>query len=321
MAAIALDRPESLQYLAEREGLPASALTLTPLGGGVSNHVLLVETPRRRYVVKQSLGKLRVDADWRSRRDRIWREAAAMRALAALLPAGAVPEVLWEDRDNFVFAMSVAGGGRSWKSLLLGGETRPEIAARAARIQRALIDAGSTTLATDFEDQEVFDQLRLDPYYRYTAARHPDLAPLFEAAIARCRRVRAALVHGDWSPKNLMIDPDKVTAIDFEVIHWGDPAFDCAFLVNHLVLKRFYQPQHRLGYLRLIERYFQTLAADAEIERGTLEHLPLLLLARIDGKSPAEYIQDPELKQQIRAFARTLLRRSPDSIEALLGML
>jgi len=313
--SVELDGPGAREYLAAKEGCAPEALSVTALGGGVSNHVLLVESPKRRCVVKQSLGKLRVEQDWFARRDRIWREAEALRCLEPLLPPGSVPSLLYEDRDNYVMAMSAAPGDHSWKAVLMAGEATEAQARTIGSMHRAMLAGGAGNPL--FMDLEVFDQLRLDPYYRSTALRHPDLAPAFEAAIERCVQRRTGLVHGDWSPKNLMVEGDRITAIDFEVIHYGDPAFDSGFLLNHLLLKSFHKPLHRALYRRLAAVYWETLQPEAELARGTFVHLPLLLLARVDGKSPTEYITSADTKQSIRGFARELIETpaaSPDTV-------
>ncbi len=322
MAPVELAGPQSAAYISERENVSPDLIRIFELGGGVSNHVLLVETPSRSYIVKQSLARLRVEQEWLSRRDRIWREAEAIRLLKPRLPRGSVPEILYEDRENYLFAMTIAPGKETWKSLLLAGNTRIEVAEQAARIHRGLIDCPlSAEQIAAFSDLEVFDQLRLDPYYRFTAGRHPDLKLHFDAAIERCSGKRTALVHGDWSPKNLMVGGRRVTAIDFEVIHFGDTAFDCGFLLNHLLLKSFYQPKFAAQYRALAEAYWRVLAPGLEIEAGTIDHLPLLLLARVDGKSPVEYIREEEHKQRIRRFARDLIARRPLDVSEIFARL
>ncbi|MBL8213185.1 MAG: phosphotransferase [Bryobacterales bacterium] len=312
-----LDGPDAAAYLAAQEQVATADLRITPLGGGVSNHVLLIESPRRRAVVKQSLGKLRVEQDWFSRRDRIWREAEALRALPAMMPAGSVPTLLWEDRDNYALAMSCAPGECTWKSVLMSGEATEAQAQAIGRMHRALLDhtADPAALSQLFLDQEAFDELRLDPYYRTTATRHPDLAAFFETAIERCRQHRTGLVHGDWSPKNLMVDSDHVTAIDFEVIHYGDPGFDTAFLLNHLLLKSVYKPHFAPLYEHLAQAYWNTLQPSPDLIEGTFAHLPLLLLARVDGKSPAEYLTGPAQKEAVRRKARRILASKLTTLE------
>jgi 5-methylthioribose kinase len=310
-----LHRDNAAEYLRLR-GISCDAARITELGGGVSNTVLLIEAGGRRFVLKQALGKLRVQDDWFSDRERIFRESAALQWLGPHLPAGTVPEVLFEDRQSCLFAMSAApADAETWKSLLMRGEFDAVIAESVARMLATIVarswhDAESERV---FGDQTVFDQLRLDPYYRTTAARHPDLRPQFDSLMRESAGRRVSLVHGDWSPKNFLVSGGgAVMAIDFEVTHFGDPAFDSAFLLNHLLLKSFYRPEWSRELARVAMRFWDVyregLPKDCDwIEPATLAHLGAVLLARIDGKSPAEYITDPVLRERVRGFARNLI--------------
>ncbi|HET9322051.1 MAG TPA: aminoglycoside phosphotransferase family protein [Bryobacteraceae bacterium] len=313
-----LQADNAADYLRAR-GIACCAERITELGGGVSNTVLLVETSDGRFVLKQALGKLRVQDDWFSDRGRIFRESAALRWLAPHLAPGGVPGVLFEDRENCLFAMSAAPAeAQTWKALLLRGEIDSAVAESIARMLATIVskswrDAESQRV---FGDQTVFDQLRLDPYYRTTARRHPDLGPHFDRLMRESSRRRVSLVHGDWSPKNFLVSAGAVMAIDFEVTHFGDPAFDSAFLLNHLLLKSFYRPKWggelASAAMRFWDVYRQGLPADCDwIEAATLAHLGGLLLARIDGKSPAEYITHAALRERVRGFARNLILAPP----------
>ena len=308
----------AVEYLWSR-GITGDAPRITEQGGGVSNTVLMVEDGQRRFVLKQALGKLRVQADWFSDRERVFRESAAMRWLAPHLPPGSVPEILFEDRENCLFAMAAASpAAETWKALLMRGEAGTPIAEAIARMLAAMVSASWRDPEAErlFGDQTVFDQLRLDPYYRTTASRHPGLRPQFDRLLheSACRRV--SLVHGDWSPKNFLVSSVGVMAIDFEVTHFGDPSFDSAFLLNHLLLKSFYRPQWGAQFARLAGRFWEVFCAGLPpgcdwIEPATLNHLGCLLLARIDGKSPAEYITEPALQARVRQFARRLILSPP----------
>lgn len=317
-----LDASNAVAVLALRDSRKQEPIRVTPLGGGVSNTVLLVETPGRRVVLKQSLAKLRVEQDWFSARDRVYREAAALRWLAERLPPGSVPTVLFEDRDNFLFAMTAApAAARTWKSLLLEGRADPAVAARVANLLAAMMRATwrEAAVASAFGDQAVFDELRLDPYYRATAARHPDLAGFFDTLIRDYPQRRLCLVHGDWSPKNFLVWDEGLMVIDFEVVHFGDPAFDAAFLLNHLLLKSFHLPMWRSRYTEAARVFWRTLTAELpleleDFERGVIRHLGGLLLARIDGKSPVEYIRDESAKQGVREFARQFIAAPPATV-------
>jgi 5-methylthioribose kinase len=315
---LALHIDTAAKYLHSR-GIEMAGARISELGGGVSNTVVLVEGNGQRFILKQALGKLRVQDDWFSDRGRIFGESAALTWAAPHLPDGSVPGILFEDRENFLFAMTAAPPrAETWKSLLLSGEFDAGTAERIARMLAAMVlaswhDAESERL---FGDQTVFDQLRLDPYYRTTAARHPDLAPHFDRLIRESCARRVSVVHGDWSPKNFLVTAGTIMAIDFEVVHFGDPAFDTAFLLNHLLLKSFYRPQWSRELAGLALRFWEVYRAgipvDCDwIEAATLAHLGCLLLARIDGKSPAEYITAASLREQIRRFARDLILAPP----------
>lgn len=317
----ALNASTAANYLSAR-GIPQAGARITELGGGVSNTVLLVEADGRRFILKQALGKLRVEDDWFSDRDRVFRESSALRWAASHLPAASVPEILFEDRENFLFAMSAAPPqSQTWKILLLRGEINGATADRVAGTLAAMARSSwrDAQCERQFGDQTVFDQLRLDPYYRTTAVRHPDLARHFDLLMRESSARRVSLVHGDWSPKNFLVSEGAVMAIDFEVVHFGDPAFDTAFLLNHLLLKSFYRPQWKREFARLARRFWEVycagIPAQADwIEAATLNHLGCLLLARIDGKSPAEYITDSVLRERIRGFARNLILSRPERV-------
>jgi 5-methylthioribose kinase len=315
-----LQKTNAAEYLASR-GMALEGARIRELGGGVSNTVLLVESDAGRFVLKQALGKLRVEQEWLSDRDRIFRESAALRKLAMLLPAGSLPAVLFEDSENFIFAMSAAPPGSvCWKDLLLGGEIVPATAERVGTLLAAVVSATwrGAGWESEFGCQTIFDQLRIDPYYRTAARRNLDIQPRAARLIEKSAARRVSLTHGDWSPKNFLVDGSDVMAIDFEVVHFGDPSFDSAFLLNHLLLKSFYRPQWAEAYGAAAARFWSAFHAGVPpedwIEPATIEHLGWLMLARVDGKSPAEYLREPTLVDLVRRFARQLILSPPASV-------
>jgi 5-methylthioribose kinase len=280
------------------------------LGGGVSNTVILAESPGRRLVVKQSLPRLRVEQEWVADQKRIHRECDALRRLRTYLPEGTLPAVVFEDRGRFLFGMEAAPAGSSdWKTRLLAGEVTIETAEQAARMFTAMARVAERE---HFADIGSFEQLRIDPYYRATATRHPDLAGFFAGRIEACRRP-TGLVHGDFSPKNLLVTPEgRVMLIDFECVCAGDPAFDAAFLLNHLLLKA----AHGIGGCRSLALAFWNIARTAADERSVIAHLGALHLARVDGKSPAEYLTPAE-RDTVRAAARRMILDPPARLEEI----
>ncbi|HTV55096.1 MAG TPA: aminoglycoside phosphotransferase family protein [Terriglobia bacterium] len=320
-------------YLTSR-GLATKAdgFLVQELGGGVSNIVLLVQfkaRPQQRWVVKQSLAKLRVEDDWRSERDRIVREAEAIEMLRDSLGPHSLPEIVDVDRTSYVYVMTAAPcGSETWKSLLLRGAVDALIARTAGDLLGKLITAGRRmpTLRHRFEDRTIFDQLRIDPYYRTTAARHPELRSIYDELIRDSWQIRDSIVHGDYSPKNMLVKDGRVCLIDFEVVHWGDPAFDAAFLLNHLFLKACYRPCYKALYFGAIREFWHSLWEAAHnqcgegFERMTMRHLGALMMARIDGKSPVEYITADSTKQQVRDLAERILLKPAKNLEDAVAM-
>jgi len=307
-------------------GLPMS---VRELGGGVSNTVLLVEGKgpggeERRWVVKQSLEKLRVKDDWRSERSRIFREAEAIQALGPVLGPETVPQIVHVGHDDYLFVMTAApAGSATWKEAMLEGQVNKGVARQAGKLLARMITAShhDPSFRTAFADRTVFDQLRIDPYYRTAAARHPDVRPLIQKLIDDSWQIRSALVHGDFSPKNMLVRDTHISLIDFEVVHWGDPAFDAGFLLNHLFLKAFHQPQFAGPYFSAAREFWGELvrgtagASLADFETMTVRHLGALMLARIDGKSPVEYIRDEPTKERARRFSKWLMLEGIQSLE------
>jgi hypothetical protein len=296
------------------------------LGGGVSNTVILVETAGgERFIVKQALPQLRVADEWLAERSRIFRERDGLIDAARLLPPGWGPRIHWSDDDNLLYAMEAVSPALSWKDLLLAGDLRTAHA-RAAGTALGMTIAGSwrdPDLEARYGDQRAFDQLRTDPYYRTIARRHPAIAQQVYDWIAEIEPLRLALTHGDWSPKNMLVAGDRLVFIDYECIHFGDPAYDLAFCLNHLCLKAFHNPERASALLGLARQFLAaTLApllpqALEGFEARAARHLSFLMLARIDGKSPAEYLQD-ETRNQVRATALDLIGRRPATVAACL---
>jgi 5-methylthioribose kinase len=268
--------------------------------------------------LKQSRERLRTQAEWLSRLDRIWIEVDAMRLLATILPAGMVPEVLFEDRAEYLYAMTCAPDSCTvWKSRLMNGVIEPDIARQAGEALGSIHakTAGRTALLDRFAPLEVFDQLRLDPYYRRVALVHPDLAkPLHTLIEETIDPPVKSLVLGDFSPKNMLVGPMGLILLDFETAHAGDPAFDLGFLLSHLFLKSFRASPDPAPFFGLISEFLESYQAQhatgSSLVSRTSRHLGACLLARIDGKSPVEYKSDLDV-DAVRRAGRTIFREKP----------
>jgi len=316
-------------YLRETGAIPPDApVVVRELAGGVSNVVLRVDVEGgESFVVKQCRERLRVAVEWRARLDRIWAERAALGVLGDLLPRGASPTVLFEDRAEYLFAMTRApDDSETWKARLMRGDAEPAIAARLGTLL-ATIHAEAPphpALGSTLADASLFEELRVDPYYRTTAAAHPDLAPRFAALIDRMSLPadRRSLVLGDFSPKNILVHAEGVVLLDFECAHAGDPAFDLGFFLSHLALKRIHGVLGAGGttWRGLTEAFLTAyhdrlgdrLGPASELVPRAVEHAAACILARVDGKSPVEYL-DERGRETARRSALALFDARPET--------
>jgi 5-methylthioribose kinase len=276
----------------------------------VSANVFLVEGTDRRLVVKQALERFKVADEWLVPPERALAEAEALELMARLAP-GSVPRLLDSDPDSFVLVMEAAPEDwRPWKSLLLEGEAHPAVATRLGELLSVLHSADE-----EVGSAESFDAQRVDPYLRTIQRRHPDLAATIDTYVDRLVSTRTCVVHGDFSPKNVLVGDSELWLIDWEIVHRGDPAFDLAFMLNHLALKAIHRPAAAEAY-EACSRGLLDAYGDVEDLRYVLGLVGCLMLARVDGKSPAEYLTEPE-RDVARAHGIALLSDPPSSLRDL----
>jgi aminoglycoside phosphotransferase (APT) family kinase protein len=313
-----------------RSGLaqPNDALISTPLTGGVSSEIWRIETPQRTLCVKRALPQLKVVAHWDVPVSRNAFEWAWMQFAARELPAN-VPQPLAHDAEAGLFAMHFLDPSTHpvWKQQLLAGIVEPATALAVGQVLGYLhnTSAGRSDLARQFDTLDIFRALRLEPYLLTTAQRHPDIAEQLVALAERTAVVRIALVHGDVSPKNILVGPQGPVLLDAEGAWYGDPAFDLAFCLNHLLLKGLVLPAQRdaltASAAALVSAYFTQAKWEprAKLEARAASLLPALLLARVDGKSPVEYLQTDAQRAIVRRVARPLIAAIPTTLEQVMA--
>jgi aminoglycoside phosphotransferase (APT) family kinase protein len=302
-----MDEPGALLKLLQRDGVArAPDARLTPLTGGVSCEIYLVEDGAERFVVKRALAKLKVKADWFADISRNRYEWEYIRYVAKFLPA-AVPALRrCSAADNYFAMEHLNGSFLNWKQLLLAGKANMKHAGRAGNILAQIHrhSAGDPEAMRLFDTTQNFFQLRIESYLLTTAVKHPALRALFEAEAARLASACECLVHGDFSPKNILISPERMVLLDCEVAWYGEPAFDLAFLLNHFFLKALLHAPNDVGMRPMIEKFwseYQAVRPALEMEPRVGRLLLMLMLARVDGKSPVEYL-DSDRQQFIREF-------------------
>lgn len=298
------------------------------LGGGVSCEVVKVVMPNTSIVIKQAKPKLRVKEDWYSDVSRAINEKDCLAFYNRLVPECS-PKLLFYDDENYLFGMSCAPtGAKMWKQELLDGRFDFTISRKVAE---SLADVHNSAardeeIKTRFMDRKFFIELRIDPYLKAIAKHHAVLNAVIEAEIERMLKTQITLVHGDYSPKNILVDGDKIYILDFEVAHYGDPAFDLAFLTNHFLLKAVKNRQWAAAYLNMMtdtaKTYLERINfADRHcMEKDTVRVLALLFLARVDGKSPVEYITDDSDKALIRKISYSIVKSNRSTFKQVEGL-
>jgi len=293
------------------------------LTGGVSSDIWRIDLQAGAICVKRALAKLRVAADWHAPVERNRYEARWMQRANAAVP-GAAPALLGLDEASGTLAMQYLPPDDHplWKTQLRDGDADPafaaQVAASLARIHAAT--AADPTVGADFPTDRIFFDIRLEPYLVATARAHPDLAPRIDALVATTQANKRALVHGDVSPKNILRGPRGPVFLDAECAWWGDPAFDLAFCLNHLLLKCLWTPFATAGFLACFDALADTYRAHVVweaphvLEARAACLLPGLFLARVDGKSPVEYITTEADRNRVRRTARALLTHPVDRL-------
>lgn len=324
-----INQPDSsvLDALARMDLLrPGETPRFTPLTGGVASDIWKVEAGDRVFCVKRALGKLRVKDEWRVSEERNAFEVGWIETARRIVPDCA-PELFGADRRTNLFAMRWLPplDYPVWKALLMQGRVREADAAAMGAAMGAIhaATANHPDIASRFRTDVIFRDIRLEAYLGAAALRHPDLSDRLHELIETTAYTRYALVHGDMSPKNILIGPKGPVFLDAECAWYGDPAFDLAFCLNHLLLKCLWRRD-------LTGEYLASFSALAESHLGQVSWeprdnlnaraaalLPGLMLARIDGKSPVEYLTRDAYKDMVRRAAAQMLRDPPDRLDAV----
>jgi aminoglycoside phosphotransferase (APT) family kinase protein len=311
-----------LQFLREAHlAGPGESPAGVALAGGVSSDIWRVDLASGPLCVKGALPRLRVSQVWEAPVERNRYEYEWLKVAGNAAP-GAAPRVYAERAG--LFAMEFLDFP-VWKSLLGQGRAEPPFAARVGAALAAIhaATAGREDIARSFPTDAIFHAIRLEPYLVATGEKHKNLQKVLNSLSERTARTKLCLVHGDVSPKNILVAPRGPVFLDAECAWYGDPAFDLAFCLNHLLLKCLWVPAAALRFLQcfdaLRDSYLQgvTWEAPGGTEERTASLLPGLLLARVDGKSPVEYLTADSQKNKVREFAARFLLQPPSSLSAL----
>lgn len=317
-----LDESSVIPYLTERKLLTGDA-TVEVLTGGVSCVVLAVASDAREIVVKQALPELRTKAKWVADQRRAIVEAEAMRVYQSITP-DSVPELLDCDAANFTLTMSrLPNTCTNWKQDMLEGRIHPEMGEKLGKILAKWHNttAVDVSIKAKFMEGELFEQLRVSPFYRAVAAKNPNLQLVINSLIEEITTEKIALVHGDFSPKNILATSDhSPIVLDFEVAHTGNPVFDLAFVSAHLLCKtiRTQSAAEKAAITKTAVNFLSSYREDTRISiaKTLPQHVALIALARVEGVSPVNYLDEPA-QQKLVALTNAALLDSTMTYEQL----
>jgi tRNA A-37 threonylcarbamoyl transferase component Bud32 len=327
-----IERFDSLHdYLADHGyEKPGETISLETLAGGVSNRTVKLQwADGRSWVLKQALRKLRVNADWFSSPDRIRVEAKALRWLNRSAPPGTTPGFVFEDLENHLMAMqAIPEGHQNWKSVLLSGRIIPDHFEQFGLLLGTIHRHSSESaleISKEFANTAYFESLRLEPYYLYAAHNIAEAAGFLNSLARETLHHKDSLVHGDFSPKNTLIYHNKLILLDYEVVHFGDPAFDVGFALTHFLSKAHHLPEVSGRLASAAELFWHAYSEEIMnlkwgcfVEARVVRHTLGCLLARVAGKSPLEYLTPYERERQL-GVVLALILRPPTTVPALIA--
>ena len=308
--------------LITRMGLATSTpeLILEELSGGVSSDIWVVGTGSSRFVVKRAKHQLNVKTRWVVPLDRGRAEVDWLRYVGAAFPDN-VPHVLAFDEESFAIALSYfpPETHTNWKTALMAGDVDPHFAGELGRLLARIHEQSyrHPEHAAQFDNGDLFQLLRIEPFLQRSAAAVPEVAQELEQVVDSLTTHRVALVHGDFSPKNILVDhsanSSRPIVLDAECAVWGDPTFDVAFCLAHLALKSVHvagaadKMVHAARQFR--QSYLDSCPNDLAdgVEARLTALVPALLLARVVGGSPVDYLTELE-GQRVQDAAVNSLR-------------
>lgn len=298
--------------------------TATPLTGGVSCEIFLIEDGDEHFVAKRALSQLKVAEEWLADPSRNKYEQRYLKYVGEKHPDW-VPTIRNSFEEENLFIMEFFPECfRDWKKYLLAGEINPQVASNIGAALGTIhaMSWNDDSAKTWFDSDNNFHELRLSPYFEFMRAKHPQIESRLDALIDTIQTTKLCLVHGDFSPKNILVADTEIKIVDCEVAWYGDPSFDIGFLVHHLLLKYLHFDNEQFIQLAsaFVDGYQHALGADklTQISQPhTVETTLMLMLARIDGKSPVEYLTEIQ-REAIRTKVFSLLNQDIASLDQLL---
>ena len=279
---------------------------------GVSSDIWYVKTSNKQYCIKRALAKLTVKEDWYAPIDRNNYEVKYFTHCRVIQPYS-FPKILGHDSKNFILAMEWFDNKKFivWKKKLLEKSVSLKDGKRIGKLLSLVHKSFYKKKQYEkiFLNDKTFYDIRIEPYLRFTSKFYPEFYESYKKTINFLTKNKSTVIHGDFSPKNILLGKNFPVILDAETACWGNPAFDIAFFNNHIILKSIFNRKVFKSYLNLSNHFLKTYLANFSVVNNSnfiskfITLQALLILARVDGKSPVEYF-----KKQHKAIARSLAK-------------
>ena len=292
-------------------------INVEPLKGGVSCEIYKVDTTTNSYCIKKALKKLRVEKDWYADPIRSYYEYLWLKKTKKILPSS-IPEVISYNRMKNYLIIEYLNMSRysNLKEDLLKGkvdlDNLNKIAKKLLYIHKNLKSNYNKKI---FQTHNFnFIKLRINPYLLELNKTYPELKKYINETVNLLRNNQHTVIHADFTPKNILVSKNKQIILDAETANYGDPSFDIVSLINHLIIKLLFVNKNKKNFVLALKKIFNTYHSNVtweekqDIIKRSLTLLPLMMLARVDGKSPVEYIKNNKEKNKLRRIALDLIK-------------
>ena len=280
-------------------------IDFTRMEGGVSSEVYKVKTSNKTYCVKRSLAKLLVKKEWFADKKRLKYEYYWLKHCKKIIPNN-IPNIITfsEKKDYLVLEFFDQNKFTTLKHLLFKKKINLNLIKNISKnLFKIHNKSKNTSIKKKFSKNfKNFYDLRLDAYFNEVKRVHPNLKNHINKINRNYIKNSTTLVHGDFSPKNILTDNRSIKFIDAETCNFGDPVFDVVFFNNHLLIKSIIIPEKKNEFLECYKLFFNTYI---KLLKGhekfnfisrCIDMIPIMLIARIDGKSPVEYVKEKKTK-------------------------
>ena len=303
-------------------GIP---IRVTSFGDGFKNRVYYVSASGQAWIVKQAHSRAQLRERWWLDRKRIFAEKSCIEILAQFLAPEIIPEVVLEDRTDFILVTTPPPHNSScWESELANGRIDLQIAVQCGELLATVHNetAGVPEIKSMFKDTKAFEQLRIDPHYNFLVQTYPDLKKAIASRSNRLLKENICLILGDLRPRNVWVNNGQLYLVDFATAHYGNPTFDLAFYAADMCVKAMQNSLQKAAYLEAVNvfwnGYFELASYKGvkEVEKQAVHDLGCLLLSATDGRQPAT-IEDPHVVELSRRIAQSLLFTKLKQIEEI----